>query len=322
VTSPNYPNDYPNDKGCTIRKVPRTFPLAVTSFDTEPRVDYRGYWSCGGGCCDYLEIDGLRYCGNQGPDVGTMFDALLKITVVSGWNVKGKGNNEEGTGDRDGWETDPYVKVSVNDGIPKTTAVRDDTDKPVWNEEFDFGGQPTGSTIRVELLDQDGVIDDHMGSDEFSVPDRTGAVVLFVSSEDGEGNIRLDVTFDVDVAHRGSDITWYSDSGSVMGGMGWELCWPHDTPPSPEDGVDCNCTTKKTTLGGGNCTCYSCGETSECDANKCDKCGAPVGDCHPSSAKSSNRCYFYYTPPAHAGCVQLGCPHILLKHVISFSDEW
>ena len=316
MTSPNYPDYYFNDRGCTIRKVPRTFPLAVTSFDTEPR-------HCGG-CCDYLEIDGLRYCGNEGPDVVTMFDALLKITVVSGWNVKGKGNNEEGTGDRDGRETDPYVKVSVNDGIPKTTAVRDDTDKPVWNKEFDFGGQPTGTTIKVELWDEDTAgssFDDHMGTTTFSVPDRTGAVVLFVSSEDGEGNIRLDVTFDVDVAHRGSDITWYSDKNS--GGTGWELCWPHDTPPSPEDGVDCNCTTKKTTLGGGNCTCYSCGETSECDANKCDKCGAPVGDCHPSSAKSSNRCYFYYnTPPAHAGCVQLGCPHILLKHVISFSDEW
>ena len=284
LTSPNYPDYYFNDRGCTIRKVPRTFPLAVTSFDTEPR-----RWSCGGGCCDYLEIDGLRYCGNEGPDVVTMFDALLKITVVSGWEVKGIGNNMEGTFDRDGRETDPYVKVSVN-GRWYETFVRDDTDKPVWNEEFDFGGQPTGSTIRVELWDRDGDdngdgwFDDHMGTATFSVPDRTGDVVLSVSGGEGQGNIRLFVTYDVDVAHRGSDITWYSNKNS--GGTGWELCWPHDTRPSPEDGVDCNCATNKTTLGG-DCTCYSCGGTSECDASKCATCGAPVGDSRLSKPSGS-----------------------------------
>ena len=182
MTSPRWPHHYYGFTKCTIRNVPSTFPLRVSSFDTEPRKT-----SCNG-CCDYLEVDGVKYCGNDGPD---------------------------------------------------------------------------------------------------------------------------------GVLARGGDITWYSDKNS--GGTGWELCWPHDTPPSPDDGVDCNCVTKKTTLGG-DCTCYSCGETSEC--NKCDVCGAPVGDCSPRSAKYSG-CYFYYnTPPVHVGRVQLGCPHILLKHVIYFSDDW
>ena len=240
----------------------------VSSFNTEPRKT-----SCNG-CCDYLEINGVRYCGSQGPDV---VHGLLTITVVKGKDVRGRGDNCEGTYSRDCLDTDPYVKVSVN-GQRDQTASKDDTDQPVWNKVMHFGGQPTGAEITVELWDADNNADDHMGTNTFSVPERTGDFELFVQSGEGQGTIRLRVTFDVDVAHRGAPITWYSDKNS--GGTGWELCWPHDTPPSPEVGVDCNCATKKTTIGG-DCTCYSCGGTSECDANKCDVCGAPVGDCTP-----------------------------------------
>ena len=222
---------------CTIRN-PSPFPLRVSSFDT-------------GG---YLEINRVRYRGVKGPDVNYSTTRLgdLKIQVVSG-TVKGKGDNCEGTGDRDCLDTDPYVKVHVN-GKHSETDIKWNTDHPVWNQDMPFGTQPVGATVTLYLYDYDerGIFDDGpdwMGTTSFSV-EKTGEIDTSVATTQGEGTIKLRLTFDLlgvpDLAPRGGDITSYSNGY----GTGWELCWPHNTPPSPDDGVDCNCTTKKTTLGG------------------------------------------------------------------------
>ncbi|EOD25511.1 hypothetical protein EMIHUDRAFT_237629 [Emiliania huxleyi CCMP1516] len=169
---------------------------------------------------------------------------VLKITVVSGRDVRGKGGNEEGTGDRDGLETDPYVKVSVNGGLPRQTDHKDNTDQPVWNKDMDFGAQPIGATkVKVELWDRDpaGNPDDHMGTKEFSVY-HTGTKELeqFVSSEDGEGHIKLRVTFDP------------QDPGAGLDDIEMLRCCDYDptAPPSVEV-VDCYEPKQQSFDGGG-----------------------------------------------------------------------
>ena len=151
-------------------------------------------------CCGHSDkCYGTVPCGDQ-------THGFLMIRVVSGRDVRGKGNNCEGKRDRDCLETDPYVKVSTKDyGLLNCgygfkcdqTDYKDDTDKPVWNKEMNFGVQQIGTTIRVELWDDDPGDDDFMGRTTFSVPGKTGVFELFVEGEEGKGHIKLNVTFDL-----------------------------------------------------------------------------------------------------------------------------
>ena len=79
------------------------------------------------------------------------------------------------------------------------TDYKGDTDRPVWNKEMNFGVQPIGTTITVELWDDDpgNNDDDFMGRTTFSVPGKTGVFELFVEGDEGKGHIKLNVTFDL-----------------------------------------------------------------------------------------------------------------------------
>ena len=53
AVSPGYPGNYGDNEECTIHNVPPS-PLKVVTF----AVEY-----CTGCACDYMSIDGVRYCG-------------------------------------------------------------------------------------------------------------------------------------------------------------------------------------------------------------------------------------------------------------------
>ncbi|EOD11513.1 hypothetical protein EMIHUDRAFT_257383, partial [Emiliania huxleyi CCMP1516] len=85
ATSPNFPNDYPNLKGCTLYGLPQAG-LDVIAFDVEVPNGANCIW-------DYLVVDGVRYCGTSGPagvvpSDGTMTWVSDGSVTESGWKAR------------------------------------------------------------------------------------------------------------------------------------------------------------------------------------------------------------------------------------------
>ena len=81
AASPNYPNSYGINEECTISGVPPV-ELETVGFHVE---------RCAFGCrCDYLTVNGTKYCGTAGPEGAVAEDGVIKwrsdgINVRSGW---------------------------------------------------------------------------------------------------------------------------------------------------------------------------------------------------------------------------------------------
>ena len=84
ATSPNYPNGYGDNEECTISGVPPV-ELETVGFHVE---------RCAFGCrCDYLTVNGTKYCGTAGPEGAVAEDGVIKwrsdgINVRSGWKAR------------------------------------------------------------------------------------------------------------------------------------------------------------------------------------------------------------------------------------------
>ena len=71
--SNGYPTGYNNNQDCVIKQNVH-FPFNVHSFDVEGPVPYDWWPSALTHCWyDYLEVDGVRYCGKNGPGGGSEF---------------------------------------------------------------------------------------------------------------------------------------------------------------------------------------------------------------------------------------------------------
>ena len=77
VTSPGFPGDYPNDKGCTITCLPPANTVEAFEVEEETSCQY-----------DYLEVNGVKYCGTSGPPNGEPAGA---VQWVSDFSVTAKG---------------------------------------------------------------------------------------------------------------------------------------------------------------------------------------------------------------------------------------
>ena len=88
--------------------------------------------------------------------------------------------------------------VCVN-GKHSETDIKWNTDQPVWNQDMSFGTQPVGAMVNLYLYDYDqrnyfNDGPDSMGITSFSV-EKTGEIVTSVASTQGEGTIKLRLTF-------------------------------------------------------------------------------------------------------------------------------
>ena len=96
ATSPDFPNDYPVDEGCTIYSLPPVG-LDVIAFDVEgdeaPSYDSDGHGDPTNDCpYDHLTVNGVKYCGTSGPagvvpSDGTMTWVSDDGVTVSGWKA-------------------------------------------------------------------------------------------------------------------------------------------------------------------------------------------------------------------------------------------
>ena len=80
ATSPNFPNDYPIDEGCTLYGLPQAG-LDVIAFDVEGPSGANCVW-------DYLVVNGVNYCGTSGPAGIVPSDGTM--TWVSDGSVTGR----------------------------------------------------------------------------------------------------------------------------------------------------------------------------------------------------------------------------------------
>ena len=97
ATSPDFPNDYPVDEGCTIYSLPPVG-LDVIAFDVEgdsnTGTDYDGDGDPANDCpFDYLIVNGVKYCGTSGPagvvpSNGTMTWVSDGEVTESGWKAR------------------------------------------------------------------------------------------------------------------------------------------------------------------------------------------------------------------------------------------
>ena len=87
ATSPDFPNDYPVNEGCTLYGLPPVG-LDVIAFDVE---DYSAWAD---DCrYDHLTVNGVKYCGTSGPagvvpSDGTMTWVSDYIVTKSGWKAR------------------------------------------------------------------------------------------------------------------------------------------------------------------------------------------------------------------------------------------
>ena len=83
ATSPDFPNDYPVNEGCTLYGMPPVG-LDVIAFDVEEHSNCR---------YDYLTVNGVKYCGTSGPagvvpSDGTMTWVSDEFVTESGWKAR------------------------------------------------------------------------------------------------------------------------------------------------------------------------------------------------------------------------------------------
>ena len=83
AASPNYPNSYGDDEECTISGVPPVG-LETVAFEVE---------QCGSCGCDYLTVNGVRYCGTSGPSGAVAENGVIEwrsdgSVVESGWKAR------------------------------------------------------------------------------------------------------------------------------------------------------------------------------------------------------------------------------------------
>ncbi|KAK6190396.1 hypothetical protein SNE40_002276 [Patella caerulea] len=120
-SSPNYPNNYPNNQRCTytiIVPVGSTIQLTFTAFDTEEN-------NFGAGCFDYVTIDGgAEMCGTNVPNPVSSESNRITVIFSSDYSQVRRGFSASFTsqaGSNDAWTASDSWGVS-NPGGPTSAA--------------------------------------------------------------------------------------------------------------------------------------------------------------------------------------------------------
>ncbi|KAK6190397.1 hypothetical protein SNE40_002277 [Patella caerulea] len=120
-SSPNYPNNYPNNQRCTytiIVPVGSTIQLTFTAFDTEED-------SFSAGCFDYVTIDGgAEMCGTNVPNPVSSESNRMTVIFSSDYSQVRRGFSASFTsqaGSNDAWTVSDSWGLS-NPGGPTSAA--------------------------------------------------------------------------------------------------------------------------------------------------------------------------------------------------------